>query len=132
MVILQPSTDSQRFYLTLDEARKFLPSFSEYLVELEHQGTHEKWFFIATVSTENERYTEIAIDTDDDDPTQGNIDLSESGYYFYKVYGQNSTTNLDPSNTVGLVEYGILQVGTDVTYYVPPTITTPNAIIYNG
>ncbi len=131
MVKIEPNTDSQRMFFTLFEARKNLPTFTEYLVELEHQGTHEKFYFIATVLEDNQRYTEIAIDTDDQDPTQGNILLTESGYYFYKVYGQNSETNLDPSNTVGTVEYGILQVGTDVTYFDVPTITTPNAIIYN-
>jgi len=130
MTRLLPDTDSQLIYWTLNEKRKFLPTFTEYLVEVEHQGTHAKQYFIATVSNENDRYTKIIIDTDSDEPTEGNIILTESGFYFYRVYGQNSETNLDPDNTVGLVESGILQVATEKEYFDVPTIVTPNAVVY--
>ncbi len=128
MITLQPNSDSQKMYLTLEERKAFLPSYSKYLISFEEQSTREKHNFIANVDGSTERYTIISINTDEDQPLDGNIELLNSGYYFYTVYAQDNNTNLDPDNTLGIVEKGLLKVVDTATAY-NPTVTTFNDFI---
>ena len=51
--------------------------------------------------------------------------------YFYRVWGQNSTTNLDPTDVsvVALIEEGTLDVTGAIGYDIP-TINVPDNVIY--
>jgi len=133
MIYLLPDTAGQSMYMTLRERVKDLPSFSRYLIIFEQQLSGERFAFIADVTTENERYTKMAISTNVDEPTAGNILITQFGLYNYFVYGQNSNTNLDITNTVGEVERGVVRFVTEEEYYFTPTITiTDNIIYYEG
>ena len=83
------------------------------------------------VQEDNGRYTKIFVSTNSDDALNGSIDLTETGQYYYDVYGQNSDTNLDPSLAVGLFEVGVCKVRDSLgTYFDVPTINTDQDIIY--
>jgi len=132
MITLTPNSASEQFiYLTLQEAKKDFDSFTDYLILFQSMASKEKFYFIADVTTDNARYTKISIHTNVNQPTAGHILLEESGLYFYKVWGQNSTTNLDPENAsvVALIEEGSLNVIGETGYTIPD-ITIPDNIIY--
>lgn len=107
MIYLQFNTASQTAYFTLDEGRSFYStSFTHYLlvmvldgVGVEQSGT--KLAQVLSVANENTRATEVVLTT---------VGLTNHGTYQYYVYGQNSSSNIDPLNVsvVGLVERGTL------------------------
>jgi hypothetical protein len=130
MIQLAPNSTAQTVFLTLYENRRDLPAFTHYLVELENVMSREMHYFIANVVLENDRYTEITIATNIVAPLSGNVLLTETGQYWYRVYGQNSTTNLDPTLTVGRVELGVLQVMTAEIYYDTDNPSIPDNIVY--
>jgi hypothetical protein len=130
MIQLAPNSTAQTVFLTLYENRRDLPAFTHYLVELENVMSREMHYFIANVVVENDRYTEITIATNIAAPLSGNVLLTETGQYWYRVYGQNSTTNLDPTLTVGRVELGVLQVMTSEIYYDTDNPSIPDNIVY--
>ena len=130
MIQLAPNSTGQTVFLTLYENRRDLPAFTHYLVELENVMSREMHYFIANVVVENDRYTEITIATNIAAPLSGNVLLTETGQYWYRVYGQNSTTNLDPTLTVGRVELGVLQVMTSEIYYDTDNPSIPDNIVY--
>jgi hypothetical protein len=130
MIQLAPNSTAQTVFLTLYENRRDLPAFTHYLVELENVMSREMHYFIANVVVENDRYTEITIATNIAAPLSGNVLLTETGQYWYRVYGQNSTTNLDPTLTVGRVELGVLQVMTAEIYYDTDNPSIPDNIVY--
>jgi len=132
MITLLPNSSTEQFfYLTLQEAKKDFDTFTNYLVEFRSLSSEEEFYFIADVVTDNARYTKISINTDADQPTAGHILLTESGQYSYRVWGQNSTTNLDPtdSRVVAMIERGTLTV-TGETGYTIPSISIPDNVIY--
>ena len=132
MITLAPNSSTEQFfYLTLQEAKKDFDAFTNYLVEFRSLSSEEEFYFIADVVTDNARYTKISINTDANQPTAGHILLTESGQYSYKVWGQNSTTNLDPADAtvVALIERGTLTV-TGETGYTIPSISIPDNVIY--
>jgi hypothetical protein len=132
MITLLPNSSTEQFfYLTLQEAKKDFDAFTNYLVEFRSLSSEEEFYFIADVVTDNARYTKISINTDANQPTAGHILLTESGQYSYKVWGQNSTTNLDPtdSRVVAMIERGTLTV-TGETGYTIPSISIPDNVIY--
>ena len=132
MITLLPNSSTEQFfYLTLQEAKKDFDAFTNYLVEFRSLSSEEEFYFIADVVTDNARYTKISINTDADQPTAGHILLTESGQYSYRVWGQNSTTNLDPTNAavVAMIERGTLTV-TGETGYTIPSISIPDNVIY--
>jgi len=130
MIQLAPNSTAQTVFLTLYENRRDLPAFTHYLVELENVMSREMHYFIANVVVENDRYTEITIATNIAAPLSGNVLLTETGQYWYRVYGQNSTTNLNPTLTVGRVELGVLQVMTAEIYYDTDNPSIPDNIVY--
>ena len=132
MITLAPNSSTEQFfYLTLQEAKKDFDAFTNYLVEFRSLSSEEEFYFIADVVTDNARYTKVSINTDANQPTAGHILLTESGQYSYKVWGQNSTTNLDPtdSRVVAMIERGTLTV-TGETGYDIPSISIPDNVIY--
>jgi hypothetical protein len=130
MIKLIPNTADNEVYLTLREAKKFLPSFDTYLMQIENTVSGEDWFLILELETSNERYSKAIISTNANDPLNSSILLEQTGQFYYTIFGQNSATNLDPSNTVGIVERGVVHVQTQQEYYNVPDITIPDAIIY--
>ena len=130
MIQLAPNTPAQTVFLTLYENRRDLPAFTHYLIELENVMSREMHYFIANVVVENDRYTEITIATNSAAPLSGNVLLTETGQYWYRVYGQNSPTNLDPTLTVGRVELGVLQVMTQEIYFETDNPSIPDNIVY--
>ena len=132
MIHLEPnSATEQNIYLTLQEMKKDFDPFANYLVLFQSMGSREDYYFIGNVETDNPRYTALSINTNNDDPLNGDILLEESGQYFYKVWGQNSTSNLDPTNVavVALIEEGTLEVTGAIGYDIP-TINVPDNVIY--
>jgi hypothetical protein len=132
MIHLNPnSATEQTIYLTLQEMKKDFDAFANYLVLFENMGSREQIYFIGDVATDNARYTALSIFTNLDDPLNGDILLEETGQFFYKVWGQNSTTNLDPTDAsvVALIEEGTLDVAGAVGYNIP-TINVPDNVIY--
>jgi cytochrome c-type biogenesis protein CcmE len=90
-----------------------------------YEMTGEQLAQVVEVINENERVTKIRLTT---------VGLVDAGKYKYDVYGQNSNSNLDPTNAsvVGLVERGsmILQDGT--IYFDVSSPTIPVDVIYTG
>ncbi len=132
MIHLNPnSATEQTIYLTLQEMKKDFDAFANYLVLFENMGSREQIYFIGDVATDNARYTALSIFTNLDDPLNGDILLEETGQFFYKVWGQNSTTNLDPTDAsvVALIEEGTLDVAGAIGYDIP-TINVPDNVIY--
>lgn len=126
MVYLNTNTANQDAFLSLDEGRAYFNvAFTHYLLVLTYEMTGEKLAQVVTVINENERVTKIRLTT---------VGLTDAGKYKYDVYGQNSNSNLDPTNAsvVGLVERGsmILQDGT--IYFDVSTPTIPVDVIYTG
>ena len=65
-------------------------------------------------SAYTERYNEFSItETSTPIALNGEVSLSLSGFYKYKIYAQNSSTNLDPSLSDELVEQGKLFVNNE-------------------
>jgi len=132
MITLLPNSSTEQFfYLTLQEAKKDFDAFTNYLEEFRSLASEEEFYLIADVVTDNARYTKISINTDANQPTAGHVLLTESGQYSYKVWGQNSTTNLDPTDAtvVAMIERGTLTV-TGETGYTIPSISIPDNVIY--
>ena len=111
--------------------KKDFATFTNYLVLFQSMASRKSIYFIGDVETDNERYTALSIFTNNNDPTNGDILLEDAGQYFYKVYGQNSTSNLDPTDAVvvALIEEGTLEVSGEVGYDIP-TINVPDNVIY--
>jgi magnesium-transporting ATPase (P-type) len=129
MLYLQTNTANQIVRLTLDEARQFLSSpFTNYLLAITHEenspvGSDLRQ--VASVVMETQRITTLNITT---------VGLTLNGRYRYEVYGQNNSTNTDPTNAtvVGLCEEGILELLDNTSYFNVPNVTIQDDIIYNG
>lgn len=130
MIHLAPNTADQEVYLTLYEKRKDLPVFTHYLMKIQHQVSLEEYFLILSFTTDSERYTKVTISTDADDGVNSSILLTETGRLNYWVYGQNSSSNLDPSNTVGEVERGTIQV--DGSFTTNEYTNNDDSVVYYG
>ena len=132
MIHLNPNSSSpQSIYLTLSEMRKDFAVFTNYLVLFQSMASKEDFYFIGNVDTDNARYTTLQVYTNEDSRTGGKVLLTESGLYIYKVWGQNSSTNLNPTDdaVVALLEQGTLNAA-GATGYDIPDITIPDNIIY--
>ena len=126
MVYLNTNTANQYAWLSLDEGRQYFNvAFTYYLLVLTYEMTGEQLAQVVEVINENERVTKIRLTT---------VGLVDAGKYKYDVYGQNSDSNLDPTDAsvVGLVERGsmILQDGT--IYFDVSSPTIPVDVIYTG
>jgi len=131
---LQTNTASQTLLLSLEEGVLLLPSFTDYLLILQNEITLKLFAVIPSVIDTNERITTLSISTDVDDAVNGSILITDGGRYNYIIYGQNSSTNLDPTDAdvVGEIKRGYIEFTTLTQYFDQPTLTIPNDIEYNG
>jgi hypothetical protein len=135
MNYLQTNTASQTLLLSLKEGSLlFATTYTNYLVVIQNEITLETFYVIPSTISENDRITTLAISTNDDDPVNGSILVVNGGRYNFIVYGQNSDTNLDPTDgdVVGEIKSGFIQFETVVNYYNQPNIVIPSDIEYNG
>lgn len=120
--------------MTLSEGRLLYGDCTNYLIELRNELTTKISYVIPTILNENERVTRLLISTDADDPVNGYVLLTASARYSYKVFGQNSSTNLDPYDVsvLGLYEQGYIDVPFTQNSYEQQTFIIPSDIEYNG
>jgi hypothetical protein len=131
MIRLQPDTASQTLYVSPFQARKYLATFTKYLVEFKSMATSETYIIILRVAADNARYTQAEMGTHTDLAVSGNIKITDTGFYTYTIWGQNSSSNLDPTDAsvVGECQQGIVQIiGADA--WTIPSITIPNNVVY--
>jgi hypothetical protein len=136
MIYLLKNTAAQLLYLTLKEGELLLANpYTHYLLELTNEQTLQKLYAIPTKIAENDRYTTIQIGTNANTPTAASLLINYPARFSYVVYGQNSSTNLDPTNAAveGVIEKGYLIVE-DITTprFTEPNLTIDNDIAYNG
>jgi hypothetical protein len=126
MVYLNTNTANQYAWLSLDEGRAYFNvAFTHYLLVMTYEMTGEQLAQVVEVINENERVTKIRLTT---------VGLVDAGRYHYEVYGQNSSSNIDPTNAsvVGLVEKGLMILQDGTIYFDVSTPTIPVDVIYTG
>lgn len=127
MIYLNVNQSNQQVFLSLDETRQyFATAFTDYLIILTHEENSTTGTYLAQVAnilSESVRITQLQVTT---------VGLTLAGRYRYEVYGQNSNSNIDPSNpaVVGLLERGYAVLKDNTTWFDVPTDTIPNDIIY--
>ena len=59
------------------------------------------------------------------------LTITQSGLYTYTVYGQNSSSNTDPTNgsVVGICETGAARVAAEAAW-TTPDISIPDNVVY--
>ena len=107
--------------LTLNE--KTTLTAPVYLFKFRNDTTHQTVRFIATnLTSYSYRYDQFLVTetSGSTNLTSGVIHLAPTGFWSYEIFEQESITNLDENNTIGLVESGIVKVTgngrTDVPY----------------
>jgi len=126
MVYLNTNTANQYAWLSLDEGRQYFNvAFTHYLLVMTYEMTGEKLEQVVVVINENERVTKIRLTT---------VGLLDAGRYHYEVYGQNSSTNTNPTDAsvVGKVEEGLMILSNGTNYFDVSTPTIPVDVIYTG
>ena len=136
MIYLLKNTAERLLYLTLKEGELLLANtYTHYLLELTNEQTLEKLYAIPTQIAQNDRYTTIQIGTNANTPLAASLLINYTARFSYIVYGQNSSSNLDPTNAVveGVIEKGYLIVE-DITTprFTEPNLTIDSDIAYNG
>ena len=94
--------------VTVEEKRTLDDPY--WLFHFKNETTGNDYYCIASnISTQKKRYDLFEITETDSSPDNenGEITLTETGQYTYKVYEQESSTNLDPENATTLCETGI-------------------------
>ena len=126
MVYLNTNTANQYAWLSLDEGRAYFNvAFTHYLLVMTYEMTGEQLAQVIEVINENERVTKIRLTT---------VGLVDAGRYHYEVYGQNSSSNTDPTNAsvVGLVEKGLMILQDGTIFFDVSSPTIPVDVIYTG
>jgi hypothetical protein len=126
MVYLNTNTANQYAYLSLDEGRAYFNvAFTHYLLVLTYEMTGEQLAQVVEVINENERVTKIRLTT---------VGLVDAGRYHYEVYGQNSSSNIDPTDAsvVGLVEKSLMILQDGTIFFDVSSPTIPVDVIYTG
>jgi len=136
MIYLLKNTAAQLLYLTLKEGELLLANtYTHYLLELTNEQTLEKLYAIPLQIAQNDRYTTIQIGTNANTPTAASLLINYPARFSYIIYGQNSSTNLDPTDAVveGVIQMGYLIVE-DLTTprFTEPNLTIDSDIAYNG
>jgi hypothetical protein len=136
MIYLLKNTAAQLLYLSLKEGELLLANpYTHYLLELTNEQTLEKLYAIPLQIAQNDRYTTIQIGTNANTPTSASLLINYPARFSYVVYGQNSSTNLDPTDAVveGVIQMGYLIVE-DLTTprFTEPNLTIDSDIAYNG
>ncbi len=128
MIYLTTNTANQTVFLSLDEARQYYATaFSHYLIIITHEEnstTGEELAQVATIVLENVRITQLTVTT---------VGLTLAGRYRYVVYGQNSSSNINPTNgsVVGVVQRGYV-VLTDNEQFLQIEIARAMAVSSNN
>jgi len=126
MVYLNTNTANQYAYLSLDEGRAYFNvAFTHYLLVMTYEMTGEELAQVVEVITENERVTKIRLTT---------VGLVDAGRYHYEVYGQNSDSNIDPTNAavLGLIEKSLIILQDGTIFFDVSSPTIPVDVIYTG
>jgi hypothetical protein len=126
MVYLNTNTANQDAWLSLDEGRAYFNvAFTHYLLVMTYEMTGEQLAQVVEVINENERVTKIRLTT---------VGLVDAGRYHYEVYGQNSSSNIDPTNAsvVGLIEKGLMILQDGTIFFDVSSPTIPVDVIYTG
>jgi hypothetical protein len=136
MIYLLKNTAAQLLYLSLKEGELLLANtYTHYLLELTNEQTLEKLYAIPIQIAQNDRYTTIQIGTNANTPTAASLLINYPARFSYVVYGQNSSSNLDPTDAVveGVIQMGYLIVE-DLTTprFTEPNLTIDSDIAYNG
>jgi len=136
MIYLLKNTAAQLLYLSLKEGELLLANpYTHYLLELTNEQTLEKLYAIPIQIAQNDRYTTIQIGTNANTPLAASLLINYPARFSYIVYGQNSSTNLDPTDAVveGVIQIGYLIVE-DLTTprFTEPNLTIDSDIAYNG
>lgn len=95
-------------------------------------ATKEEYIIIPSAGVDNERYTRFIIGTLTNDAIRGQVPIKESGMHTYRIYGQNSSSNLNPNDTsvvVGEVEQGVCVIN-DAAAWTTPSINVPDNVVY--
>lgn len=126
MVYLNTNTANQYAYLSLDEGRAYFNvAFTHYLLVMTYEMTGEQLAQVVEVINENERVTKIRLTT---------VGLVDAGRYHYEVYGQNSSSNIDPINAavLGLIEKSLMILQDGTIFFDVSSPTIPVDVIYTG
>lgn len=84
------------------------------------------------VSSYKERYNQFIItETDTPTPTNGEVTLSNSGFYHYTIYQQHSATNLNPDLAEGILEIGKAKVQAAPITTTQFSIPTPEIKVFS-
>lgn len=134
MIYLQANTPAQSLFLTLKEGALIFGDCTNYLMKIVNQSTLQELFVLPTIYSENDRVTHLQIGTNNNDPLYGSIEVLTTGRWAYTIYGQNSYTNLDPSNANvrGVYEIGYLYILKEGEFYQEQDLPIPTDIEYNG
>ena len=126
MVYLNTNTANQYAWLSLDEGRAYFNvAFTHYLLVMTYEMTGEQLAQVVEVINENERVTKIRLTT---------VGLVDAGRYHYEVYGQNSDSNIDPTNAavLGLIEKSLMILQDGTIFFDVSSPTIPVDVIYTG
>lgn len=129
MIHLTPNAAANVVSLSPYQARKYLATFSHYLIVLTNEATEATHAAVLAPSVDNARETKFDLPTDAD--AAGEVLITQSGLYTYTVYGQNSSSNTDPTNgaVVGICETGSARVTASAAWSTP-AISIPDNVVY--
>lgn len=117
---MQIINKGQNNFLIFTLSEKVTLTNPYYLFSFKHQVLMSSVNFIASdVSGFPTRYNKFLITetTGTFNLTSGVVSLPETGFYEYAIYEQTSSSNLDISNTSGLLEIGMVKVESNLPIY---------------
>ena len=117
---MQIINKGQNNFLVFTLTEKVTLNNPYYLFSFKHQVLMSTVNFIASdVSGFPTRYNKFLITetTGTVNLTSGIVSLPETGFYEYAIYEQTSSSNLDISNTTGLLEIGMVKVESNLPIY---------------
>lgn len=117
---MQIINKGQNNFLIFTLSEKVTLTNPYYLFSFKHQVLMSSVNFIASdVSGFPTRYNKFLITetTGTVNLTSGVVSLPETGFYEYAIYEQTSSSNLDISNTTGILEIGMVKVESNLPIY---------------
>lgn len=117
---MQIINKGQNNFLIFTLSEKVTLTNPYYLFSFKHQVLMSSVNFIASdVSGFPTRYNKFLITetTGTVNLTSGVVSLPDTGFYEYAIYEQTSSSNLDISNTSGLLEIGMVKVESNLPIY---------------
>ena len=120
MIKLLPDSATQTIYVTPFQARKYLPTFTHYLIQFKMQMSTKTHVTILKTSVDNAKI-----------PSSSSVLITDTGFYTYTIWGQNSSSNTNPegASVVGECEVGVMQIKGAKAWTIP-TILMPNNVVY--